>query len=186
MLSIKPCLAQKEEDQPPIDPTTKDYKYEDVVDLKDNASKGELYKRAKAAIMSLFKSESNIIQSEDTAEGFIIAKVYSEMPDVVFTGGNAHNAKLLFTFTIQLKNGRFRYVIDNLQYKFDLTLYSTSTKAGGAPMNSAHETALIKLEGAKKQRNQILGDANSTIKSKISAFKIAMNSGNSGNLKKDW
>jgi len=39
-----------------------------VVDLKDNAAKAKLYKRAKADDNELFKSESNIIQSEDTAE----------------------------------------------------------------------------------------------------------------------
>ncbi len=187
LMSIKPCIAQKKADEyPPVDLTTKDYKYEEVVVLKDNVSKRELFTMAKAALTTLFNSETNIIQSEDTAQGFIVAKVYSNMPKIAL--GTVQDAKLLYTITIQVKDRKYRYSIDNLIYKYVKIQYSNSPTTVGyisSQSSSSEESPLITIN-IPFYSNKIRREANTEIKNKIEALKFAMETGSSGNLKKDW
>ena len=187
-LSIKPCLAQKNHEQPPLDSTKKDFRYEEVVQVKDNANKSALYKRAKATIIGLFGSQANIIQNEDTAQGFMITKVSSDVQTKGLFETDIRDAKVLFNLTIQVKDGKYRYVIDNINLKYTYLIYHTEKdkdpKKGvtGVTTTSSLEEGSLFKKGSKKFKEE----ANTSIEGKIASLKTAMETGNSGNLKKDW
>ena len=185
-LSIKPSIAQKKNDQPPIDSATKDYRYEEVVQVKDNANKSTLYKRAKSTIIGLFGSQTNIIQNEDTSQGFIIAKVYSNVQTKGLFETDIRDAKVLYTLTMQIKDGKYRYVIDNINLKYTYLTYHTEKdpKKGvtGVTTTSTQVEGSLMKKGSKK----FISEANAAIKDQIASLEKAMETGNSGNIKKDW
>ncbi len=179
LMAVKPCMAQKiEGDLPPIDSETKNYKYEEVVEVKDNANKSELYRRAKPTILSLFNSETNIIQTEDTSQGYLVAKVYVELPKV------SDLAKLFFTITVQVKDNKYRYVIDNLTFKSIRIEYHQGGNGVRTSTEKPYESPLIDVTGVSPKK--IKREANSAVLEKIASLKKAMETGASGNLKKDW
>jgi|GEM_PF-3190181 len=87
----------------------------DSIDL----SKDELYARAKTYIAYSFKSAQDVIQLDDKDNGKIIAKGnFTSFTNQAF--GMKYFSIIEFTFTIDVRDGKFRGIIENL-YQNGLT-----------------------------------------------------------------
>ncbi|MEI7424306.1 MAG: DUF4468 domain-containing protein [Prolixibacteraceae bacterium] len=110
----------------PIDETTGKITYSEVVTLNDSISKDELFSRAKICYSRIFNNAKNVIQNQDKDAGIIIGKgcfdVYARA-----LGMNNPGGVINFTLTVSVKNGKYRYLIDNLNH--DAT--GTSMPSGG-------------------------------------------------------
>jgi hypothetical protein len=100
--------------QVPIDPETGKAKYEEVVTV-EGADKKELYKRLEYWFSTYFINPASVIESKDEAAGVIKGKhridLYTKHP----AGGvEAKKGLEYYSITVAVKDGRYRYTIDDI------------------------------------------------------------------------
>lgn len=93
--------------------------YEEIV--QQEGSKDELYTKSRKLFTDMFNSAKHVIELEDREGGIIIGNGILD-----YKGGNID-----FTLTLQLKDGRYKYIIDNIKY-------SGSINAGGIKTDFSH------------------------------------------------
>ena len=88
-------------------------KYEEVVLC--NLNKTVLYSNAQKWIAKSFGDYKSVIQFEDAINGKLIFKAKSKVPYTSLSSslGIKNSEEILYTFTIDCKDGKYRYVIDN-------------------------------------------------------------------------
>ena len=82
---------------------------------------GDLYLNCKKWLVTAFKSSKSVIQTD--AKELIIVKSFirkSHVPGIVY------NAKNWFTLMIEMKEGRYKYTLNDIRYEFDLRGYNIS------------------------------------------------------------
>jgi len=100
---------------------------EKIVEL-EGVSKDEIYKRALLFITKEFKSAKDVIQLQDKEEGRIIGKgalLYNAAP---FNPGLNYSGHFFFTVTIECKDGKYRYVIDQIRHEATLPSYTVDLR----------------------------------------------------------
>nr|GFD13861.1 hypothetical protein [Tanacetum cinerariifolium] len=96
----------------PIDPTSGRVLYTEVVPAA-GASQAELYARAKLWFADTFKATKAVVQADDKEAGIIQGTAFQ---DIVVAGGGMPTAlKLWYTVKIALKDGRYKYDINDLR-----------------------------------------------------------------------
>jgi hypothetical protein len=93
----------------PFDPTTGRILYTEVVPAS-GASQGELYARAKLWFADTFKATKAVVQADDKEAGIIQGTAFQEI--IVADEGPI---KLWYTIKIALKDGRYKYDINDLR-----------------------------------------------------------------------
>lgn len=89
--------------------------YTEVIEA--DGTKDELYVRARTWFAEAFRDSKNVIQMDDKDAGVIIAKGTHEF---------VHDAWVLFTLKVQVKDGRFKYDL----YGFDQEVFAYAPGVG--------------------------------------------------------
>lgn len=82
----------------------------------DGRSQNDLYLRAKAWVINVFKSPKDVITVEEKDVGIIICKGYTE-ENVQIYSGRSIPIKLYFTIKVSTKDGRYKYDIMDFYFQ---------------------------------------------------------------------
>jgi len=141
--------------QLPIDSATQKFTYSGVVEV--DGDKNELYMRARAWFVSMYKDADQVIQLEDKESGKIIGKGRF---DVVWQMGVAR--KIKHTVEMDFKDGKYRYKITNFMVYFSDVYNEFPLETVPSGLNSGvknlyqrtHEKALM-LEASLRTQMQV-------------------------------
>ena len=150
--------------------------YEGVIQT-DGASADELYSRAKAWFISTFKDAKEVIQHDDKDGHQVIGVGFGDIHIVSI--GIPQPVKLWTQISIMAKDGRYKYVIDDLRYQqypsqyvsgknktpAELTIIDNLYKSNGkvATINAKYKTETIAyierlIENIKEGMNKEIDD----------------------------
>ncbi|CAN5243939.1 hypothetical protein BH09BAC1_BH09BAC1_20220 [soil metagenome] len=108
------ALAVKGQPPVPIEDGTGRVVYTEVVTVA-GASQAELYKRLDRWFNTFYKNAGSIIQSQDAAAGKIEGKhtfyIYNEV-----NGKKNQYGQVKYTITVEAKEGKYRYKLDDIYY----------------------------------------------------------------------
>ncbi|MBI1342132.1 MAG: DUF4468 domain-containing protein [Terrimonas sp.] len=90
----------------------------------DSISKNELYNRAMSWIAETFKSANNVIQLQDKENGKILIKGAIKYDAPAFSPGTNYSGNFFFTLSLEFKDGKYKYDIDNVYHQAYLSRYS--------------------------------------------------------------
>lgn len=107
-----PYFSFAQEIKFPINSETKKIEYSDLIMVDSTLSSNVLFSRAKEWMVGAFKTPSDVIQLEDQSSGVIMAKGSIPLKDQTFK----KNGHISFTMKIQVKDGRYRYWITDLEH----------------------------------------------------------------------
>ncbi|HPL03530.1 MAG TPA: DUF4468 domain-containing protein [Bacteroidales bacterium] len=98
--------------QVPVDPDTKKIIYQEVV--QQDGIKDTLYNRAISWINKFFENPQGITKVREPENGKIIGTYRMRMQDTLLDGSKTlSNVIVVCTFTIEAKDGRYRYTLDD-------------------------------------------------------------------------
>jgi len=142
----------------------------------DSADKAELFARARSWFNTTFKSSKDVLNISDKETGELAGKGLTQFYSNSGLGASAVKGVLHFSVTIQVKDGRYKYIITNFTHE-----------SHGPPTNS-YDFGLITEDEAcpynipmtpKKWRNKVWAElqesSNKEAELLISSLKIAMN-----------
>lgn len=136
-----PAVAQTPEIRFPIDSATHKVAYSEVVQVP-GATKAELYSRAKLWAAKTFPSTDATVQLSDAEAGRIVARGWSRINIVSL--GISNPMKMWFMVQIDVKDGRYRSIVTDLEYQGEynpsVTMMSASAQTARRP---ADETLLL-------------------------------------------
>lgn len=112
--------------------------FTDVIQI-DNATSKELFYRAKQWLAKTYVSVKNVTQMEDIDQGTLMVKAI--IPVYTTFAVKAKLGVVSYTFTISVKDNRYRYVISDLWHD---TLYNTGP---GSAINTPGDLTLEKPGG---------------------------------------
>jgi len=138
--------------------------YSDIVVVDSTITKNELYSTFMDWIAKNYVSAQNVIQYQDKEEGKIVAKGLFK---VYLNGlyGPEEAGYIYHTISLYVKNGKYKYTIDNIYYE-------GNTKYGGsADINNSKPAGGM----MKQQWVKIREQANSELEKTILSFKDAAN-----------
>jgi hypothetical protein len=147
----------------PIDPTTRLISYSQVVQVP-NASKNELYARAKIWFASTFKSAQSVIQADEKEAGVLIGKGWQQV--YVRILGTPLSVKLWYTVKLSFKEGKYRYELTNFMFESEPSPSDRTPQ----PIAAENYTAQVNKKGeltaiARNHVNSLDKAARSTEKS---------------------
>ena len=105
----------------------------------DNITSKELFYRAKQWLVKTYVSAKNVTQMEDIEQGTLMVKAI--IPVYTTFAVKAKLGAVSYTFTISVKDNRYRYVISDLWHD---TLYNTEP---GSAINTPGDLTLEKPGG---------------------------------------
>ncbi|GAB3753853.1 DUF4468 domain-containing protein [Spirosoma pomorum] len=101
----------------PIDPETQLITYSEVVEVP-SVSKGELFNRANTWLTRAFKgSTKQVIEMEDKESGKVVGRGLIPTQVKIPITGMTDAGFVSATFTIICKDGKYKYVVDNLTHE---------------------------------------------------------------------
>ncbi len=119
----------------PIDEATGHVVYTEVVNVP-GVSQAELFKRLEHWFNTFYKNPTSIIQTKDAATGKIDGKhtiyVYNEV-----NGKKNQHGQVKYTITVEAKDGKFRYRIDDIFFFQTPKLYVEKWLDEKAPNKTA-------------------------------------------------
>lgn len=149
--------------------------YQGVVKLNDSLGKEYIYDKLKQIVVSVIKSDKNIIQNENKEIGVIQANGF------IVKGHNSYieNPQIWYIIKIEVKNGRFRYTISDFTYKFDVKVSTElygNTISNNKNYNQSFEEWInpTKKRGGldRKEIEKFLDSVNSELLLIIDSLKI--------------
>ncbi len=158
--------------------------YEEVINV-ENASKDELYNRAKIWFVNSFNSSNDVIQMDNKEDGQIIGKAIFIYKPSMLQQSEQSKGPVKYTFSVFLKEGRYKYEVTNFIHEPNGNSYGTLSVGLITPSEKFPDT------NAKQQglRNKIWIDLKQQIQQNIepliSSLKKQM-SIPSETKKKDW
>ena len=166
---------------PPMETTedSRNYYYEETVNLDTSFTRAKQYKIFKNYIVSHFNSSGNVIQLDDAESGVLIAKVYSQLPESgLFI--QVLNEKISYTVTIKFKDGKYKYRFDNFSHSYSVKRQVTGTQySSGRSEVTDYEYKLNEYKPGKK----ILKTVHTSMLTEIESLKKAITLPKSG---EDW
>lgn len=89
------------------------YQFQEVVNVDNNVTKDQLYKKAKTYFMDVFTGAKNAFQYDDPQEGRIVGKGYLTVSDYksVFPGVAVLKWDINYNTEIVCKDGKYRFRI---------------------------------------------------------------------------
>lgn len=134
--------------------------------------KNELYNRAKLWFVNTFKDARSVLELDDREGGILQGTGYYSM--------NSRIGKLWSTTQIEIKEGRFRYTLKNLEIRTDPSYVSSIHVPGTTTTLSELYSDKNIIERDKLVRTEIVTFINSHIKSLINRMTEQTSPG------KDW
>lgn len=98
----------------PVDSTTQKIVYSEVVQAA-NTSAADLYSRAREWFATTFNSADAVLEMDDKAAGKLVGNAFSDIHGMSAT--MMTKMKLWYAITVELKDGRYRYTINHLQFQ---------------------------------------------------------------------
>jgi hypothetical protein len=109
--------AQNSSSKYPMNNETKLISYSKVVPM-DSIDKNELYLRALSWANSNYKNPTDVIREKDPTAGKIVCKHRFKITDPPNKDGFEKDAGLvMYTLTIQVKDGRYKYELSEINWK---------------------------------------------------------------------
>ena len=90
--------------------------FTDVVQV-ENATKGDLYNRAKFWLTTAYNSPNDVIQLDSKEEGQIIGKANFEYVPSVVSGSAQIEGSINYTLNLSFKDGRYKYEITDFTHE---------------------------------------------------------------------
>ncbi|TGE22827.1 DUF4468 domain-containing protein [Hymenobacter metallicola] len=148
-----PVFAQKQEIAIPTDSATHKVTYSEVIQVP-GASKADLYSRAKLWAAKTFPSTDATVQLTDAEAGRIIARGWTRIN--IVTLGIANPMKLWFLVQIDVKDGRYRSIVTDLEYQGEynprVTVMSAAAQTARTP---ADETLTLHNERTHTKKGEL-------------------------------
>ena len=165
-IAIVLCAISVKSQDFKIDETTKLITYTEVVELP-NVSKADLYLRANTWFSRAFKSAKNVIDFQDKETGKIIAKGSIGTSIKMPLSPRVESGNISFSMTIICKDGKYKYMLDNLNHSAPLTtgtgtwisigsLEQEKAKAGLMNRPSIYEWRELKVDADIKIKELLL------------------------------
>lgn len=142
----------------------------------DSTKKDILYNRAILWCITNFNSTNEIIQLNDKENGKIMAKGIIEYIPKLFSVPTNCTGYFQFTFTVELKDNKYKYSFDNIRHESNKPGWS-----GGSFNNEKAECGSMNIP--KVNWNKIKEQGFNDIKSLAESLKTAMKSSESNG---DW
>jgi hypothetical protein len=150
--------------------------YTEVVSV-DSVSKDALYSRAKTFVASAFNSSTDVTKLDDPATSTLITKGF--LPRIYLNPFNrTQGGHVQFTFTIQAKDGRYRYSVKDLQH----IETGTGLVVSGGPLESEKPAKGM----SKKSWRHIKKESHSQITGFIDELKKTMAANSPASDKDNW
>lgn len=154
-----------------IDPDTKLITYSEVIEVP-NVSKDELYLRANTWLSRAFKSAKAVIDVQDKEAGKIIAKGNITTIIKVPLVGKQDAGAVEMTITLQTKDGKYKYTVDNLQHLKPINTPGTWASIG--PLEQEKAKAGMMVRPSNSEWKDLKEDAFKTIEGMVEDLKKAM------------
>jgi len=145
----------------------------------DSVSKNELYLRAKLWVATKYNSAKNVIQLDDKENCILVIK--AQFPVTASAGlmSRMEEGNVNYTFTIECKDSRYKYTIDELTHSC-----SVGYGSGGKLTNLVPDCGYMSLP--KKGWLDIKGQGEDYIKRIGSSLEKGMNSVGATMSKDNW
>lgn len=134
----------------------------------DNTSKDELYNRGKIWFARSFKSSMDVVQLDDKENGKIIGKGIISFENPGLKIGKNASGYFEFMITIDIKQNKFRYTIENIRHES-----YKDNNSGGLFTNEKPECGTFIMPKSNWKRIKEIGY--SEIEKIIQDLKFAMN-----------
>jgi hypothetical protein len=159
----------------PVDPDTKLITYSEVVETP-GVNKNELYVRANTWFTRTFKSAKSVLELQDKEAGKLIGKgLLSVMVKVPIVGATDAGT-VATTITILCKDGKYKYVIDNLSHERPYGPNTEYWVSAGALEKEKPEAGMMRRPN-KKEWNDIKTAIDKDIMSLTADLKKSMAKG---------
>jgi hypothetical protein len=156
----------------PVDPTTNLITYSEVVETP-GVSKADLYVRAGTWFSRTFKSSKSVLELQDKEAGKLIGKgvipVIIKVPIMGATDAGTVSA----TITVLCKDGKYKYVIDNLNHERPYGANTQQWVNGGALEQEKPKVGMMGRP-SKKEWNDIKAAFDKEAKAMVADLKKAM------------
>lgn len=165
-LTLSPCVYGQNKTTFPIDEKTGEIVYTEVVTV-ENVSSDVLFLRAKEWFVHTFVSAEDVLQLEDKAAGILIGKSNFRV-ETSFMGGGTGAGRVKFTIEINVKDGKYKYKIQDLIHDGNGEVSSHGDLRLEKPSGGIYTMGMKNWLGIKQQTN-------TKVLSIISSLKKAMN-----------
>lgn len=167
-------LTAKAQDMP-VDPDTKLITYSEVIEVS-GVSKNDLYVRANTWFTRTFKSAKSVLELQDKEAGKLIGKGVLPIMIKVPIMGATDAGYVGATVTIMCKDGKYKYVIDNLSHSKP---YGANTQYWVDGGSLEQEKPKVGMMGrpSKKEWNDIKEATQKDILSMVADLKKGMAKG---------
>lgn len=155
-----------------VDPATNLLTYSEVVEV-NGVGKNELYVRANTWFTRAFKNSKAVLQLEDKEAGKLIGKGNISTTIKVPIVGMTDAGYVDMTVTVQCKDGKYKYTIDNLNHQKPLGP-NTQYWVSAGPLEQEKPKVGLMGRPSKKEWSDLKEDADITIKAMIADLKKAM------------
>jgi hypothetical protein len=158
--------------------------YSEVIEVDSSLSAIDIYLNAKNWLLDAFKSSKSVIQLDDKELGVITVKSYikKRIP-------YSDESQIWFTLKLEMKEGRYRYSLSNVQIEYVVTITSPPVH-----VEEDFETLIYKAENPQSTKKWMIKaneewknyceglckELGSDFKNIITSFKSVMS------IKKDW
>lgn len=140
-------------------------KYSEVVQLDSSIKKNDLYLNAKKFFVDVFNSGKDVIQMDDKESGTVIGRGYYE--DVwKMTFSVKYNFQIWHTVKIYAKDGRYKFEIEDFNYKF------FGRTSGWTTVEDWHEGTLLSFD--KHNADKLMAEVDESEKTEIATLKKYM------------
>ena len=150
------------------------YEFSEIVNA--NLSKSTLFANATSWAIDFYKEEGykNVVQIESEIDGRLVIKNYNEVVDFYTAKKNLplKTIKIYYTLTIDCKDNKYRYIINDIELKSP----STSSTFGGIlgsdlEWDQTHESHLDKIKEYQNQINVLNAQMQNTKGKKLSKLQ---------------
>jgi len=108
----------------PVDSVTGEISFKDIIKV-DSVSSSELYIRARQWVATTFVSAKDVIQMDDKQSGTIIVKAMTDVRTTFMVKSPC--GVVTYTLTINVKDGKYKYLFSNLWHSTDYNVAPRST-----------------------------------------------------------
>lgn len=148
--------------QVPVDQTTGKARYEEVVTVS-GANQAELFKRLDHWFNTFYKNPTSVVENKDEAGGKIKGKHRIDLFTIVPNQPKAKKGLEYYTIEVAVKDGRYKYVIDDIFFHNVPKIYIESWMTDKASANEkdwvkqTHVAISEVIESLKKTLAEPLG-----------------------------
>lgn len=128
-----------------------------------------LYDRAKVWVARIFRSANDVIQLDDKGNGRLIAKGNINYPAPAFVPGTNYDGRFDFMLTIEVKDGKYKYTIEDVYHESSKSGYSAGNMMLEKP-NRSRWSGAPSPKGYRKMKDFL----NERIESTVYSLSQAM------------